>query len=148
MKMSKEPVALKFMKREKNVLKDFALEVSAWWSVFGEAVAAVDWSSFCGLEWYFCFFAAVCAGRFVHFSWSVVEAAAAASAAEISVSHVLFTPTRVVHECFFLPGLAGLGWEEPGLFKNVLPLGAASWRPGRFFYWWWKRKWRVTIPCS
>ena len=53
------------------------------------AVSAVNWFAFCGFEWYFAFFSALCARCFVHFSWAVVSASVAtetSSATPISAS--------------------------------------------------------------
>jgi hypothetical protein len=82
----------------------FFLEVARG-PVLGVAVAAVDRPALGGLERYFCFFPAVCAGRLVHLPRPAAEAAAAASAAEIPVSHVHSTPTRADPRIFFLASL-------------------------------------------
>ena len=60
---------LKKMKKPKNTLIE-CLEPG--WPTLREAVAAVDWSSLCGLERNFTFIAAVCASGLVHLAGASV----------------------------------------------------------------------------
>ncbi|CAJ37701.1 hypothetical protein RCIA196 [Methanocella arvoryzae MRE50] len=78
--------------------------------VFGQAVPAVYWSSLCGFEGYFAFFAAVRAGCFVHLS-RAVEVPGAAPGPESTVAHYWHS---------LEPGLPVFGQAVPAVYWSSL----------------------------